>query len=141
MIPEGELINLEQTLYWLKKEYPCPEDSIGSYIVMLFFPGANVFPYTKISIFKRKDDTLPVPMYQMLITFKNYYFQFFIPCYLKDKQLNGKNVNITVIPTHLDLQQNMRPSGGLINLSSWTEIKGEKVPIEMYFENSEENYV
>ena len=141
MIPEGELINLEQTIYWLKKEYHCPEDSMGSYIVMRFFPGANAFPYTKIRILKRKDDTLPVPMYQMFIAFKNYYFQFCIPCYLKDKQLDGKKVGITVIPTPLDLKQNLKTSGGLINLSSWNEIKGENVPIEMYFESSEKNYM
>jgi len=141
LIPEGELINLEQTIYWLKKEHPCPEDSIGSYIVMRFFPGANVFPYTKISILKRKDDTMPVPMYQMFIAFKNYYFQFCIPCYLKDKQLNGKKVDITVMPTPLDLQEGIKPSGGLIDLSSWNEIKGESVPVEMYFESSEINYM
>jgi hypothetical protein len=60
---------------------------------------------------------------------------------LKDKQLNGKKVDITVMPTPLDLQEGIKPSGGLIDLSSWNEIKGESVPIEMYFESSEINYM
>ena len=51
-----------------------------------------------------------------------------------------KKVDITVIPTPLDLKQNIKTSGRLINLSGWNEIKGENVPIEMYFESSEKNY-
>lgn len=137
LIPESELINLEQTIYWLQKEVPYPEDAIGSNILMRFFPGKNIFPFTKIGILKRKDDSCPVPMYQMFIAFKNYYFQLFIPCYLKDKQLSGGKVDLTVMPTPLDFERELQTSSGLLNLSSWNEVKGENVPIEMHFDTSE----
>lgn len=137
LVPESELINLEKTIFWLKAETPAPEDGIGKYVMMRFFPGPNSFPFSKITLFKRKNDILEVPMYQMFIAIKNYYFQIAIPCYEKDKQLQNKNIRFIAFPTPLDFNNDIKTGSGIIDLSSWEAKKNENVPIQMHYEKSE----
>ena len=137
LVPESELINLEKTIFWLKLEKPAPEDGMGKYVITRFFSGLNIFSFTQIKLFKRKNDILEVPMYQMFIAIRNYYFQIVIPCYEKDKQLQNKNIIFVSFPTSLDFDNDIKTGNGIIDLSSWESKKNENVPIQMHYEKSE----
>lgn len=136
VVPESELINLSNTITWLRKTTPACEDGMANIFISRFYPGLNVFPTQKITVFKRKNDEVQVPLYQMVLAFSNYCFQFIIPCYEKDKHLNGKELNLTVVPTPFD---SCMPgvTGGLISLCNGETVKNETVPIRMYYEHAE----
>ena len=88
------------------------------------------------NLFKRKDDSLITPAYQFFISFSNYSFQIVVPCFKKDKQLDGKRFSFRAIPTPLDFSQSIKGSG-LLDFSSHEPIKNQEAPIQMHFEFSE----
>jgi hypothetical protein len=92
----------------------------------------------KTMVFKRKNDTLETPMYQILLSFSNYTFQYIIPCFKKDKFLDGKTINLRSFMTPYDIGDYPYQKGSvLINLSNNTVVKDEIVPIDLHFERKE----
>lgn len=139
IVPEDELKNLKNTIDWLMTTDRKIEDFFGQFIMMRFFPGPKPFPYIKIILFKKKSDEIKMPMYQIALNFNNYNFQYIIPCFKKDRDLDGLTINLQSFPTSFDFLQYPHQIGsGLINLSSHDYIKNEIIPIEMHYESKEE---
>lgn len=138
VVPTDELDNLKETIEWLNISEKRIEDFFGQFIMFRFIPGPKPFPYIKIVLFKRKEDDIKMPMYQIALSFNNYNFQYIIPCFKKDAHLDGLTVNLRSFPTPFDFGQYPHQIGsGLINLSSHEPVKNEIIPIGMHYESKE----
>ena len=137
ILPENELSFFQKTIDWLKKDDKAIEDYFGQFIIFRFYAGLSKFPFIKTTLFKKKREDLEIPYSQMLLAFSNYSFQFIVPCFERDKILNGKTINFRGIPTPFDLKSEpeIRIGSGLINLLSSEYKINEVVPIDMYFES------
>jgi hypothetical protein len=136
VIPDDELAYLEKTILWLKNYDRSFEDYFSQFVMMRFFPGSKPFPFIKVMIFKRKNDGIVLPMYQMSLSFNNYNFQYIIPCAVKDLHLDGKTVLLKSFPTPFDFGIYPQPIGSdLVNLLGYNRIKNDIVPISMHYES------
>jgi len=138
LMPENELFLFKETFGWLKNHEKRIEDFFSQFLLMRFFPGYSPFPFMKAIILKRKNDDFEVPMFQTFLSFSNFTFQYIIPCFEKDKHLDGKTINFRSFLTPFDIGTYQYNTGsGLINLCNHEIIKNEMIPIDMHYEGKE----
>ncbi|MBQ9258528.1 MAG: hypothetical protein IJ187_01570 [Neisseriaceae bacterium] len=137
IIPESELSFFKNTIKWLQSNEKTIEDYFGQFVIMRFFPGTTKFPFIKILLLKRKDNKSIIPAYQFIIAFAHYSFQIIVPCFEKDKHLDGQQFEFRLFPTLLDCNQSIKDRGALLDLSAHESVKNEETSIQMSFQTKE----
>ena len=64
-----------------------------------FTPGPRPFEGITTFLFIRRETAPPLPHCIFVIAFGNECYQMFVPCPIKDRALNGKNVQMPILPT------------------------------------------
>lgn len=100
IMPEDDLTNFQDTLSWLQKQIDCGK---GLLLVMRIYRSA--FPFISCLIFKRKDDSKNVPSYLFGIAYSNIFLQIPIPLCEKDRDKQGVELSMPLIPTLLDYER------------------------------------
>lgn len=138
LMPEEEMPFMKNTIAWLLSDKAVIEDYFGKFVIVRTFTGVNKFPFIKTSLFKKKQDELALPEYLFFIAFGNYCYQIIVPCFEKDKKLDGKTVSIKGLPVPFDISSTSPQNNHvLLDFSSHNSVADEHAPIYLHFEREE----
>ena len=131
IMPENELKNFPATLDWLQDKMEYSKNLI---VRFRYYPGIRPLSFVSCMLFKRKDDTKNVPHCLFVLAYSNFVFQVHVPCCEKDAILDGKKVDIFLVPTPLDYNEDTMKLPTKLDLSSNDKIKNEPVSITLSYE-------
>lgn len=131
IMPENELNSFTATLDWLQGKIEYSKNLI---LRFRYYPGIKPLSFVSCMLFKRKDETKNVPYCLFVLAYSNFVFQIHVPCCEKDAILDGKKVDILLVPTPLDYNEGTMKLPINLDFSSNEKIKNERVSITLSYE-------
>lgn len=130
IMPENELKFFSATLDWLQDKIEYSKNLI---VRFRFYPGIRPLPFVSCMLFKRKDDTKNVPYCLFVLAYSNFVFQIHVPCCEKDAILDGKMVELFLVPTPLDYDTDTMKLPANLDFSSDKKVKNEPVSVTLSY--------
>lgn len=149
IMPDNEFKVFEQTIDWLREESHSNSkynmNDYASRVITRFVPGPKPLPI-QVWVARRKANVYDVPYCQFILEFDNYSFQIMIPCPEKDAVLLWTNFKILVFPSTFDINEKKYRKFGytglsVTNLSGKEKVKGEKIEINIRFDEKKEDFL
>lgn len=138
IMPDDDIKHFSSAINFINNEKAVPKMNLPV-VEQKFGRGNDVFHFVSAFIFKRKDGvTDNVFAYTFILAYNNFCFQMpLIGCDL-DTHLDGKKVEMTILPTPPLIEGYQLIENRQINLSSAQKVSNEEVTIAMLFESMQE---
>lgn len=136
IMPEGELEDFKTTMAWINEENhnESPHNLKNLFVLMSYAGGIKPIPFVSCMLFKRKADHKdPVPNMLFLVAYSNFVFQIYLPLCSQDRKLIGGKMDLTFIPTFLDLE-GVKLTRKKLDMNSKEKVKEDKETVVMQFD-------
>lgn len=142
IMPDNELDNFKTTMAWINEvdHSISPFDLKSLIVLMSIAPGAKPYSFTSCGLFKRKDNpTANVPYMLFLLAYGNFAFQIYLPLCPEDKKYHGSNIELTFIPTPIDMLQGAKIlTRKQLDFSGKELVKGDEETVVLQYETKDE---